>query len=133
VSDARLLKYSQCMRDHGLPKFPDPTSNGSLNINAREDGITAQDLRRGNRFCQYLLPGLGHPPSQADLERAESGALKYTQCMRDHGLPKFPDPQISNGAILFGSVGPNTARYESAQNACQSLLPENVPYEWRGG
>ena len=32
TGDSRLLKYSQCMRAHGITDFPDPSSNGSLTI-----------------------------------------------------------------------------------------------------
>jgi hypothetical protein len=91
------------LRAHGLPKFPDPSRNGNLEINGRADGISAPGLRHANKFCQHLLPI--PTPSQADLERAESEALKYTGCMRAHGLSNFPDPRISNGAISFGAVG----------------------------
>lgn len=121
--EAEVLKYSRCMRSHGIPNFPDPSSNGNLIIR----GVSRPEMQQANRFCGYLLPGLAHSPSQIVLERAEPEALKYSRCMRTHGLPAFPDPTISRGAISFAPTGPDTARYNSANKACQSLMPRNVP------
>jgi hypothetical protein len=44
--------------------------------------------------------GSGGPPAAAGTT-AYQKALAYSQCMRSHGVPGFPDPQ-SNGAILTG-------------------------------
>lgn len=32
-------------------------------------------------------------------------ALKYTGCMRSHGVPSFPDPKQSSGGISIGGPG----------------------------
>ncbi len=71
--------------------------------------------------CKNDLPNLGAPPTQQD---EVSAALKYTQCMRSHGEPDFPDPN-GHGVIQItsttGILAPNSPQFRKAQTACQSL------------
>jgi hypothetical protein len=45
--------------------------------------------------------------------------------MRTHGVPGFPDPTVKNGSVGFdftgSNVDQNSAQYQSARHACQSL------------
>jgi hypothetical protein len=73
-----------------------------------------------------------------------SGATKYSQalafanCMRSHGVPNFPDPKSgANGhiqiqdsqragsgpSLKINGVPVNAPAFQSAQQACHSLLP----------
>jgi hypothetical protein len=56
---------------------------------------------------------------------AEAQALAYAKCMRAHGVPGFPDPIVQNGSVGFdfsgANVDQNSAQYQSARQACQSL------------
>lgn len=47
--------YSQCMRSHGLPGFPDPGPSGTVSFSGQltGDGPAAQ----ANAACKYLLSG----------------------------------------------------------------------------
>ena len=52
-------------------------------------------------------------------------AVAYPQCIRSHGVPGFPDP-AGNGAIpkpTAQTLGVSSARLQTAQSACQPLLP----------
>ena len=55
-------------------------------------------------------------------------AVSYSQCMRSHGVPNFPDPG-SNGGFNLGPAGgsggldPNSPQFQKASQACQSLMP----------
>jgi hypothetical protein len=54
-----------------------------------------------------------------------SSMLSFAQCMRSHGVPGYPDPD-SSGSIPKKSasqLGVTAAQLQSAQNACQNLLP----------
>lgn len=53
-----LLKFVNCMRSHGYPQFPDPTSNGDLNIPSNVDPQSPQ-FQRAQQACQQYLPSLG--------------------------------------------------------------------------
>jgi hypothetical protein len=60
-------------------------------------------------------------------------AYRFSACMRAHGVPKFPDPIVhsSNGSQSVGiKVNPsetNSPSFQSAQNACQRILPGSGP------
>jgi hypothetical protein len=67
-----------------------------------------------------------------------SGALaemmSYSKCMRSHGVLDFPDPTPNpggpGGSLSWSGHGenddldPNNPRYQAANKACQSLLPD---------
>jgi hypothetical protein len=54
-----LIKFAQCMRDNGVPDFPDPDSEGRF----RGVGHERQDdpkFQAAFEACQEKLPGGGH-------------------------------------------------------------------------
>lgn len=121
------MKYAGCMRSHGLTDFPDPTvgSNGlpTFNIHASANSnLNSQSpqFQAAQRACRGDLPDLAGNTSANN----EADALKYSQCMRSHGEPDFPDPngqgviQIANAT---GILAANSPQYQKAQQACQSL------------
>jgi hypothetical protein len=55
--------------------------------------------------------------------------VAFAACMRRHGVPKFPDPEASDGGmrLSFGSengVDPNAPQFKNAQRVCRKLLPD---------
>jgi hypothetical protein len=77
-------------------------------------------------------PGGGESASSAS---PDSQAVAYSACMRAHGVPNFPDPQIStNGnevkvAVRVTPAITGNPRFKSAQQACGKLLPGGGPGE----
>ena len=70
-----------------------------------------------------LVSACGAHPSVS--VQASRGPLAFSQCMRSNGVSNFPDPG-SGGAIPKESVeqlGVTSSRFQSAQRACQHLLP----------
>jgi hypothetical protein len=122
------VKFSACIRSHGVPDFPDPTigSNGlpnfagSPNKNASLDSPTGHAARRG---CQNDLPHLGLQTS-AEKAAANAAALKYATCMRSNGVPSFPDPN-GQGMIQIRSaistLENSSPQFQKAATACKSL------------
>ena len=55
---SKALKYAQCMRAHGVPNFPDPSSNGQTKISVGS-GINPQSpaFQKAQQDCQSLNPG----------------------------------------------------------------------------
>ena len=51
--------------------------------------------------------------------------VAYSACMRSHGVPKFPDPDIKGNypAADPQHLGVGSTRYQAAEQACQHLLP----------
>ena len=123
--EAGLLAYSQCMRSHGVADFPDPVGN-SLQLRASQGSDldpTSPQFVAAQKACQSLQPGGGKGGTISTAQQAE--ALKYSACMRENGVPNFPDPVFSNGGaqLKITNVDPNSPQFAAAQKACQSLQP----------
>jgi hypothetical protein len=119
--------FSACMRRNGVPSFPDPSASGGITINGgRGLNPDSAQFKAAETKCQKLLPngGKGSPAEQAKMQEE---ALRYSACMRSHGVPKFPDPQFSAGStrIKIGGNGidPRSPTFQAAQKACASVLP----------
>lgn len=123
------IAYSQCMRSHGVPNFPDPNSQGVIEGKSSSgsggSGLNPNSptYQAAQNTCQKYASGGNTPADQAQQLKQ---ALKFTACMRAHGVPNFPDPTVVNGQIEFdGTSGVGrTPDFPSAQSACQSLLAE---------
>ncbi len=121
---AKVLAYSRCMRSHGVPSFPDPTSNGVIGIKNHSVDLQSAAVKAAAKTCRGLLPNGGQPPP-GQQQQNEKQLLKFSQCMRAHGVKKFPDPS-SNGQLQINDksgVDPTSSQFLAAQRACQSLNP----------
>lgn len=130
------LAFSQCMRSHGVPNFPDPGSNGIISIQGggAAKGKASQDQRFGgaqmtsaNKACAHLLPN-GGVPTAAQRQQMLNQALKFTQCMRAHGITNMPDPGSGGGeAVNIGASGINvqSPQFQAANRACSKDLRGN--------
>jgi hypothetical protein len=125
------LAYVDCMRSHGVSNFPDPTSDGQINVKfafGGKDGAPASSGidRMSPRYisadqtCRHLLPG--GVPTPAQNQQALAKELKFAQCMRSHGVSNFPDPTNAGVVHLLG-VDQNSPQYKSAEKACDVLVP----------
>jgi hypothetical protein len=131
----KMVAYSQCMRSHGVPEFPEPTEGHLLVHSSDHDGqVTgvnpqSSQFQAAQKVCGKLMPE-GGTPSPAQQARAQESALKFSQCMRTHGVPDFPDPTFSGGAVKMtlkaggaNGIDPNSPQFKAAQKTCQSLMP----------
>jgi hypothetical protein len=135
-SKASPAAYSACMRKNGVPTFPDPDSQGRLTLRAGPGtGINPESaqFKRAEQACRKLQPGGGRAPSAQEQRKALQTMLKFSACMRSHGVPKFPDPKIASGGGSGLSIGrssgidPNSPQFQAAQRACQKLMPGAGP------
>ncbi len=118
------MKYSECVRSHGVDDFPDPTigSNGLPSWALNADN-TSSALPAAQRACKKDLPRLG-PQTSAEKATANAEALKYATCMRSNGVPNFPDPngqgliEINNAT---GTLDASSPQFENAAMACKRL------------
>jgi hypothetical protein len=85
---ADMLRYSNCMRSHGVVDFPDPSSNATISFSGAVSQATQYPA--ADETCHKLLPNGGIPTA---AQRAQSLAqlLKVSVCMRAHGIRDFPD------------------------------------------
>jgi hypothetical protein len=75
--------------------------------------------------CRSKLPNGGNPGPPSQSQRRQ--ALAFSQCMRAHGVPNFPDPDFSGNGIRIhvgsgSGLDPNSPAFKSAQQACGSLI-----------
>jgi hypothetical protein len=116
----QALAYARCMRAHGDPGFPDPSSQGLFPHPA------GAQYQSASNACGHLLPG--QPLTAAQKQQHVSQALKFSACMRSHGVPDFPDPTVVDGgtAVGFGpprDIDPNTPSFQAAVRACRNIEP----------
>jgi hypothetical protein len=131
ASPASAVAYSQCMRSHGVPAYPDPNSNGDLPKitpgNESQLGVTDSRFSAAGKACQSLWPY--QAPTQAQQRQELTNDLKFAQCMRSHGLPDFPDPTTSSGGrvefVLSSRLGinPRSPQVLAKARECESVLP----------
>lgn len=116
------LAFARCMRAHGVSDYPD---SGAL-LGSRPDldpnNPTYQAARQA---CQSLLPA--HPAHQQTQNSANG--LKFSRCMRNHGITNFPDPDPNGGPNGHGGVDLrglgidlSSPQFQSAQQACRRYL-----------
>jgi hypothetical protein len=111
--------YSKCMRGHGVGNYPDPDSNNILKTQGIDKNTPT--FQAAARACRGLAPTPAPPAMQAQ-EQAQM--LAFAKCMRSHGVPNFPDPQVTNGAaypnLPPGRIDPNSPIVKAAIAACRS-------------
>jgi hypothetical protein len=77
-----LVAYSRCMRSHGVPNFPDPSSSGQIpKGSAQLFGVSTSQYQAAQRACQELIPNTGDTAEQQqELQCAQTG-----NCSRSSG------------------------------------------------
>lgn len=129
----QAVAYSECMRAHGVPNFPEPkiSSNG----NEHKVAIRVTPAITGNpqfkpaqQACSKLLPGggPGEGSNRPISPQEQSQYLKAAACIRLHGVPNFPDPTFSGGGVHLpktAGIDPHSPQVRAAEEACQSLIP----------
>jgi hypothetical protein len=139
VAFARALKFSNCMRAHGVSNFPDPSAGGAI---ALAPGLNAQSpsFQSAQKACSKYQPGGGGPIKMSASQRRE--ALRFAECMRANGEPDFPDPTLGNATpsgsspviALRGMVfklppglNPMSPGFQRAATACGIRPPPGKP------
>jgi hypothetical protein len=111
--------YAQCVRANGVPDFPDPDADGQFRGLAHEQQNDPK-FQAAQDKCRNLAPGGEHERSDpATVEQLR----KFSQCMRDHGLPDFPDPDPNGRLRGAGHEQQDTPTYRAAMQACRQQLP----------
>jgi hypothetical protein len=132
ASDAEqaMLDFAQCMRDNGVPSFPDPVArpDGRFGFQ-RPQGIPQSALDNGLESCQSELQatGLSIGPAAQDDTAVQDGLLAFSRCMRENGVPDFPDPKPNSDLLsglhgLFSNIDQGSPGVQQAIQSCQSIL-----------
>lgn len=123
----KALAYAQCIRAHGIPDYPDPNSKGQFIVQngSALPSVSAAVANAAAKACQKLLPpSMAQGPSKAS-PGSNNQALKFSECMRSHGEPNFPDPASNGSFTLPPGMNAESPQFQNAEKACQSLMPNN--------
>jgi hypothetical protein len=127
-----FLAFSECMRSHGVPTFPDPGPGGGIQLSSGMNPFSPA-FKAARAVCQKLLPG-GGPGAAHPTAQAKAQTLKISECMRQHGVSGFPDPTLSppsspagysiiedrGGVVLAvpSTINPESPIFKQAGAAC---------------
>ncbi len=123
LSDSdRQIKFTECMRENGVD-MPDPEPGGGVRFRMGGD-MDRNKMQEAMAKCRQYLPNGGEPPKM-DAEQIEN-MRKMAQCMRENGVPDFPDPD-ADGRLMIrsGEGGPrmDDDAMRAAMEKCRQLAP----------
>jgi hypothetical protein len=125
------VAFARCMRSHEVPNWPDPNSSGVFDkskLTSRQLGAGDSKVEAAQHACRHLLPN-GGPPTQAEVQQMRAQGLRFARCVRNHGVPSFPDPgndgRIPDPAAVGIDQGSPT--FQAANQACGKDRPPYIP------
>src|SRR4051812_24849017 len=118
----QAVKFAECIREHGVPHFPDPDAKGDFVFGI---DVSPAVWQKAVNACKAL-----EPPGALSAKRSpkqQSAALRFADCMRTNGVKDFPDP--ANGEPLVDTTRiPSSDRpggmtiLNAAMKKCGSVL-----------
>jgi hypothetical protein len=121
-ADDHGVAWAKCMRGQGVD-VADPTTQGKGTHLLLPKSADHTKADAAMKVCQKYLPDGGA------LVKPDPGVIaqerKMSQCMRENGVPKFPDPNADGALTLNGSSGldPTDPTFLKAQNLCSQYAP----------
>ena len=110
-------QFAQCMRDHGV-QLEDPAPGNGISLDQLTGASSDATTRAALDACRQYLPNGGEPPKISAEDLAQG--RKYAKCMRENGMPDFPDPDPDGQRI---DVNPKDPKFKGADAACASVRP----------
>jgi hypothetical protein len=88
-------------------------------------------MRKLAALAVLALIGAGcsdEPAETGGGDKTATKAMKFAECMRDHGVSEFPDPDASgeltiDGVLNGSSIDPSSPAWKEAVAACKDLQP----------
>jgi hypothetical protein len=122
-----FVPYATCLTAHGVAASS-PSGHG-IQITGNVDPGSPQ-FAAAQKACRKLAPAGGPKPLTAAQQALRTKDLvMFSQCVRKHGVPGFPDPD-PNSEFAYGGVGAgqlDSPLGRAAFKACQSLFPKFGP------
>jgi hypothetical protein len=118
--DTNISSIVACYRSHGDPGFPDPVYDpGDGRWHFAVSPNTAPLSTR--QACQHMFPNMtaSPPVPQAQFQQL----VRLAECIRQHGVPAWPDPDPDGAYGLPRSLQQKTPAFARAATACQRLMP----------
>ncbi|GAA4598701.1 hypothetical protein BJY16_002809 [Actinoplanes octamycinicus] len=116
------VKFARCMREHGMTWFPDPVE-GRQTLKMPQN-VKPEDFQAAQQACKQWAPDrvAGRKPSAEDMEKLR----QMSKCMRENGVPNFPDPSAEGGIGLDSRMGidPESPTFKAAEKKCEQYGPK---------
>ena len=143
--------YSQCMRSHGVPNFPDPPSSGEVpKADSQQLGVSSSQLQAAQTACLHLYPNNGASGGvltkdslgqceetgdcpQALVNEAMTALRRYARCMRSHEVPNWPDPTLDSegrpsvNLVPIPGINWNSPQISNKMQECYHVMPGGIP------
>ena len=124
---AGVRAYVGCMRDNGI-NLPDPGPRGEVDLSGIGLAKADPQFLTASQRCASLYPPMpeelqdqGPPLTPQQIEYVR----RYATCMRDNGVPNFPDPdergRFSRGGV-FATTEQEAAAIARAGQICEPLI-----------
>jgi hypothetical protein len=126
--------FAKCMRGRGLPNFY-PSRASSESGNSPEQVLqlepwifqvtdpSSPQFTAALSACRHLV-GLPSGPPQTLTATQIHSLVKAAECMRAHGFPSYPDPDIQNGHLIRqappSSIDTSSPQFQAAQQTCHA-------------
>lgn len=134
-AEEAILSFSQCMRDNGVPEFPDPELDGDGNFRVFGGGgpgalgVDQETIQAAQEECFPIIEGIVQNFVGRDFSELEDTFLEFAECMRDQGID-MPDPDFSQGfgpgaggrAGILGDLDPEDPKFQAAAEECSGLF-----------
>jgi len=118
----KAVKFSECIRAHGVSDFPDPDAKNDFQYGV---SVSPAVWKRATTACKDL-----QPPGTLSGRRTpkqQSASLRFAQCVRDHGVKDFPDP-VNGDPLIDTTKIPSSNRpggmtiLNAATHKCGAIL-----------
>jgi hypothetical protein len=121
------------MRAHGVAAFPDPDASGQLSIDGVANNSSLDTgsaaFKQALDACKDLEPA-GFTGHKRNVQE-QADALKFAQCIREHGVPDFPDPTpdsplVDTNRIPSAASNGGMTILNAAMKSCGSFVASQV-------
>jgi hypothetical protein len=118
----KAVKFAECIREHGVPHFPDPDAKGDFVFGI---DVSPAVWQKAVNACKAL-----QPPGSLSGKRSpkqQSAALRFAECVRENGVKDFPDP-VNGDPLIDTTKIPSSNRpggmtiLNAATHKCGSVL-----------
>jgi len=122
-------EWATCMHGHGDPSQADPAINSDGDIEISMTNVSPElssEAHDSDGPCGHYLSAAsaalrdGRPAPKAPSLAQQ---LKYAECMRAHGVTKYPDPNGSSDTYV-GNLDPTGPVFMNADKVCSSQTGE---------
>jgi hypothetical protein len=133
--EAKFADFAKCLREHGINAETvshGPGGGRGMKVSPRPGGPHGpQQFEAAQKACQRYQP----KPQKVNLSpqekvEHEEEVQKFAKCMREHGIKVEVSTQGGGVQIGIhahpgaeGAPNPESPGFQSAQQACQKLLP----------